>query len=94
MSVPHYWVKWEIKHKECGTMGNVVHIYFAASGFVRFELYCFFCADTFQHDTTFEEIAISCNDQDREKLGKKLIDDLEGNVFDLKSWDTEGEEEN
>lgn len=94
MSIQHYWIKWEIKHKECGTIGNIVHVFFAASGFVRFQLYCYACPTVFEHDTTFEEIAISCNDHDREKFGKQLIDDIQGNVFDLEHWDTEDEKEN
>ena len=88
-------MKWDVYHKECGTLGNLVNVYFAASGFVRFSLYCFFCATTFDHDTSLEDIVVECNDHDRIKRAQQTIEERRENGdsdFDLSKWEPDENE--
>ena len=76
MSVPHYWRKWKILHKECGTPGNIINAYRSATGCIRFSLYCYMCATEFVYKSSFEDEVVWCNDQDRMDAREKGEIDL------------------
>jgi len=77
----HYWLKQKIHHKECGVLGNIIDVFFSATGKIRFHLYCYACPGTFEWETSFEQVVIDCNDEDRKEARK------EGIGFDLASWE-------
>lgn len=87
MSVAHFWHKWQLKH-ECGTLANIVDIYFAETGAARFNGYCMFCATTFQLTISMEDIIVWANDADRVRI---LAESSELESFDLAKWEPEGE---
>ena len=79
----HYWIKQSIEHKECGTVGNIIDIYFSATGHIKVSLYCIACGTVFTFDSSFEDVIVSCNDMDRAKQ--------EQVGFDLADWEPSGE---
>ena len=79
----HYWIKQSIEHKECNTAGNIIDVFFSATGHIRITLYCYMCGTTFAHESSFEEAIVSCNDMDRAKAEQR--------GFDLEDWEPTGE---